>query len=917
MSATTHRPPPVQPPHDGGDGATPDGFNPLWLHPLVAAAWLIVMSFVPAWSGLSSWWWAIPGVLLALTSRAVVTQWVSREEHGHQLYGRTRAAAALAVLTAHAWLIYTGQPSTPTGAAYGALVGWTLCAGATYAWLRHACTRAATEIRAETHAAVVEYQHQKLVTELALLWNAWFARVKVAVEVADAVDTPAGYTLHLDVEPDETGAIPRFSDLTGAVSALAPLVSKHYSRLGKDIAVDQLRPEETPQAHRWLMHVDTEQPLRKTLYHPGDRGPASILDPCDLGIYQDGKPLQLLLYGAHSLMVGSTGSGKSVLLNNVIAEMTRRPDVELWIGTTSKLMPVVWPWLLPWLSGRTARPVIERVAGQGLDEVLLMLRDLYEYGMARNERLGPFGAHHRPTPLDPGLFVIIDEATHPAKNKTAKVFTSDGREWTAAALFDACCAMLRSAGGALFFLTQYGLVDALGSEGTNTLRNVTIRIAGRTEKDYDGQATLSGMDKVKTSRLRDNKLLVQPNFETPRVIPAKTYFLEEAAQIDALAVAHTRYRGSGLPGWLADHLGGSYTERWWPDRQPTLVKSCALVGMVYPVLPGGAMADGFATIPNTTRADRAGSTGMAGAVSMDGATDGATPAAPSPAAPTGTPDPAPQPAPAPTPQTPMVHTRDQANPGQPFTPAPAEGTMNPMDPTTTRSSAADGAVVKDARGRFDDASAAHSTAMAEMREYGPFGKANTLVYRAFHYTGAPASATAADLAIASGLVGKDATSAELAAAAARIARNAAALAGVPAQRVPGEDPANPVIHRAQFLAAWDTAKAEYLAEFGGTDTNTSTGSTGGGDGGSVDPAARVLAAIGTRDDTDWVRVSQLGRDAGLIPADGDTAAMREAARTFSLNLRRMFELPPEAFDRQATGTVVRVGAIREAARAHR
>lgn len=900
MSATTHRPPPVQQP--GDNDPDPEGFNPLWLHPLAVTLWLAFLAIIRAWSGLPSWWWAGVGVVLALVARVAINRWVSEAEHGPGFYGRARRAVVAGVLAAHAWLIYAGLPATPVPAAVGSLTGLALCGTAVYAWLRTSGVQHAEVIREERAEAVAEYRHTRLVSDLATLWNAWFARVRVAVQVADAVDTPAGYTLMLDVEPDETGAIPRFSDFTSAVPALAPLVSKHYAAKGKDIAVDQLRPEETEQAHRWLLHVSTERPLRQVLRHPGDRGAASILEPCDFGIYEDGKPLQLMLYGAHTLMVGSTGSGKSVLLHNTIAEVTRRGDEELWIGTTSKLMPVVWPWLLPWLTGRTARPVIERVAGQGLDEVLLMLRDLYEYGMARNARLGPFGAKHRPTLADPGLFVIIDEATHPAKNKTARVFTSDGREWTAAQLFDACCAMLRSAGGSMFFFTQYGLVDALGNEGTNTLRNITVRIAGRTEKDFDGQQTLSGMDRVRTSRLRDNTLLVQPSAETPRVLSAKTYFLEEPEQIDALAVAHTRYRGSGLPAWLVDKLGGSYTERWWPDRQPTLVEACELAGIPYPVLPGGAMREGFTTIPNTIVADRVTSTGMSGAVDMN---DGSHKPTPTPPAPSG---------------TGAERGADQHNPAPRFTAAANGDTIDAM--TTTHdnhaagpvaSHARDGAVVKDPLARLNDARERHAAALRDIRDYGPFGKANTLVYRIFHAKGAPESATAADLALlairvddeqGTGLIDPgNHTGAELAAATKRVVENVARLGGIPAQRTPGEDPDNPVIHRTQFVAAWEAAKADYIAKFPAPDTSAAAPGF----------AAAVLDAVRHLPDHEWLAVADLGRAAGQIPDGEDTAAVREAARQFSIRLRTEFGVSDDnGMKRTARGSTVHVGALRAA-----
>ncbi|HYQ69078.1 hypothetical protein [Actinophytocola sp.] len=774
--------------------------NPAWFHPVLAALWLLAMSLVTAATGLSPWWWLLVGPALTLLARTVVSMWVGANTHGEAHYDHARAFALGAGLTATAWLVYAGL-TDKAGRALGLLALWTVLTGSVYAVLRYQAPRKAEEIRQEERERVEAVQRHEQYVELKELWEGWFEKMDLGgVEVEDVADTRAGYTLHLASGSDGSEKVPQFSQLNSALEGLALRASRYYKKRGITIAPDQVRAEETDTAHEWLLHVDTRQPLKASVPYPGDMGAGSILNPVQIGVYQDASPLRVNLFGVHSLMVGATGSGKSVCLNCVIAGVTRCPDLELWIGTTSKLMPIIWPWLAPWLSGETAKPVIERVAGENLDEVLLMLADLYKVAKLRNRRLGPLGSKHKPTRLDPAILCILDEATDVAENKTQKVRTFDGREWTTSALFKAICQMARSAGIGMFFLTQYGLIDALGDDGPKVMRNITCRIAGRTERAYDGQATLSGIKHVDTTQLRDYKLLVQPNNEVPRVIPGKTYDLDSdrPEEIRPIAIAHTRYRGEGLPQWLQDELGGSYTERWLPFRQPTLVEACEFAGIPYPVPelrdgddPTGDAAAGDAA-PGQ-RSPQADETGPAGGTS-----------------PTGEP----LPAEAGTGTLPLVTT-----------------TMSPRDTLAA----------------FQAATEQLQAANAEQRDY-PLGKAFTLIWEAFRAKDAPEFGPLDKLVMAAKLVAPGASGEEFDAAMAKARRHLDHYGVEPASGdgVPVAD--FPVYRRVDVLSAWDRAKVRFLAELAEHQRKQ-------------DP---VLAALDGLDDPQWIGVGELGKRAGQV-----------------------------------------------------
>ncbi|MDQ0376526.1 hypothetical protein [Amycolatopsis thermophila] len=559
-----------------------------WFHPLLAALALYALAFLPHWMHLPGWVMAPTG--LAFTAAAVITArvWVDEDTFGAKHETHAKRLTIAAGLAATGWLVFAdGDPTNPT--ALGLLVLWTVTFGIAYAlWRSKEPQRQAERAEQKEEIAERRAEHERHLraSTYQQLWGPWLAKCERlgGVVVDDFTDTKAGYTLTLADDPTD-GQVATFTALTDAIPTLAVLASKHYAKQGIELGVNDIRAEETSMAHVWLLHVSTKQPLKKDVPHPGIRPVTTIKEPVNPGIYEDGEPIEISMLGEHTVVVGGTGSGKSILAHNFIAEFVRRHDLELWCCGVKKMMPLVGPWLHPWLTGLTDRPVIQRIGGENIDEVLLMLADFYMAASLQNKRLG-FVDKRKPTPEDPALVLIIDEATSLAKITEPKIETFDGRVWTASALLDEICSMARSAGYGVFFLTQFGLVDALGPHGTNTLRNINVRIAGRTNSYHDGSATLNGIKSVDTTKLRNNTFMVQPNREQARVIPSKAYSLVRDGELDlgaisAMAVAYTPHRPT-LPAWLVGEMGESYTERWNPERQKDLADFLESQGLPYP-----------------------------------------------------------------------------------------------------------------------------------------------------------------------------------------------------------------------------------------------------------------------------------------------------------------------------------------------
>lgn len=568
--------------------------DPRWVHPLVAALWLWFVGAVPSWTDVSPWWLAGAAFPVTVAAAFIAHRLADEDRYGRMHAERCTAAALLASASGCGIATYHGFTGWANLTVAGLLVVWLLVWGCTYAMLltqpRHRSTdEDASHLAAATTAEVKSYRE---------LWYPWLRRAKLAtVTIHGADKTRAGYTLLLDAstEGDDGGAQVDFGQFQSALKVLAPLASKHYARIGKVLSVNSLRAEETSYAHLWKLHVSTENALAESIPYPFGRPGVSAKDPIQPGVYEDFEPIKLSTLGVHGIMVGATNSGKSTVARTMMAEYTRQVDGMTWCAATVKLMPLVFRWLLPWFNGETDRPVINRVAGEDPREVLRMLADVYHLAHANNrgdDEDYPVATN------DPALKVIIDEVTRIAEY-SEKITTFDGRKFTASALLDEICSMARSAGISVQFFTQYGLIDALGDWGTRILRNVRLRVVGQTMKDYDGTSTLTGMDHVRTTQLRNYTLIIQPDAEEPRALPAKVYNLTKD-DVPRVARDNTQFVPNDPQRWI-DLLGDSYTDRWEPHRQATLVALCERRGIDYPTgrtgvsLPVGG--DG-ATLPD-------------------------------------------------------------------------------------------------------------------------------------------------------------------------------------------------------------------------------------------------------------------------------------------------------------------------------
>src|SRR5215217_8000844 len=196
--------------------------------------------------------------------------------------------------------------------------------------------------------------------------------------------TPFGWTAKLLLRPGQTIA-DAFRQREALESAL-------------DVRPRSVRLEEDPgRARQVLVRVVERDPHAAPIPWAGPQA-GSIRRPLQPGVWETGDPVAVSLANQHTLLVGATGSGKSMLLNILVGELVAASDVVCW-GVDFKGGAELGPW----------RACLGRVATTPIDTQQLLQAAVAVLD-ARMGELGRLGRRElAPSPASPALVVVIDE----------------------------------------------------------------------------------------------------------------------------------------------------------------------------------------------------------------------------------------------------------------------------------------------------------------------------------------------------------------------------------------------------------------------------------------------------------------------------------------------------------------------------
>jgi S-DNA-T family DNA segregation ATPase FtsK/SpoIIIE len=547
-----------------------------WAHPLETALWCYCLALVADYPA-----FGIPPIALALLAPIAAAIGVGRarrafpeNDYGHELRASMSVLAIIASCAASAWLVYACWTSPLH--ALGMLVIGFIWFGGWYWVLRTSAPKAA--------ARVLEEREQALIERATATWTEILEAANLPLRIVETQPTRAGYVL--GVEPIEETKPVTFAILEGALPDLTTKASSLLAREGVTVSAGTIRVEPTEAAHVHLIHVCTKHILRESIdYEPFEQAPGTIGDPLDYALFEDGQHVTVTFGGeqggANGKIVGATGSGKSRLTNSIIGRVGECGDVLVGVVASNKLVPLVYPWIKPWLEGKCPKPALDFVAGQHPGQALLMLAAVYQIVCERNARLSNEDVH-TPTPKEPAIVCFVEEAGKLA-SAGATVELHTGQVVGFSQLLHMILGENRSAQVSVWAINQTDLYNALGDYGAEIARNTPYRICLKTLAPQDGQSVLPGL-KVKyadTAQLKHNSMLVQPSIDEPRVMPAKAYNLAKDL-VAPIAERNGQWRPE-LEADIADQLGEVWTGRWDASRLPELAAAAARDGLEWPV----------------------------------------------------------------------------------------------------------------------------------------------------------------------------------------------------------------------------------------------------------------------------------------------------------------------------------------------
>jgi FtsK/SpoIIIE family len=327
---------------------------------------------------------------------------------------------------------------------------------------------------------------------------------------------------------------------------------------------EQLRDD---QAHEVVLHVTTIDVLADTIPFPIPAQARSVNDPIAVGVYEDGSVCYLTLREVAVLIVGLRGSGKSNLINVLIASLAFCVDAVVFV-IDQKSGRMAKPWVQPWIDAQTKghaltkynlpRPVVGWVATDA-DETKRLI-NACQRGSAIRDKHSVGGEKTTPSIDNPAFLVFCDEAAIAMGQNMGATAAGEPSNFHIAQEMKRMTILSRASAFDPLLAVQRGTVTMAGDGDLKSQCDLRVGLGVATEAD----ARLIIPDDVPVAgvlaKLKHPGTGIVWDKKSNRIAPVKFYRITED-QIREVAIASSKLRPA--PDALVHGaFGEDYDQRW-------------------------------------------------------------------------------------------------------------------------------------------------------------------------------------------------------------------------------------------------------------------------------------------------------------------------------------------------------------------